>query len=601
MSGIVGIIASNQVERRPVLEKMVQALGSLAPYSSGTSVNKSLGLWGGWVSAAGAFSDGMPVWNEDKNVFLLFAGQEYTDSSELNQLRARGHQFNSGDASYLIHLYEEFGAECLSRLNGSFCGLIGDLRARKIILFNDRYGLNRVYFHESEDGFYFASEAKCLLKVLPGLRRLEVQSLGEFLSCGCVMQNRTLFENMKLLPPGSAWTFIAGQLTEKKTYFESREWEEQPELEPSAYYQELKTAWQRLLPRYFRGDAAIGLSMTGGVDSRMILGWAPRQGGQLACYTFGGKFRDCADVRISQQLARLCGQTHEVLPLGDEFLKRFSGLAEKAVHISDGACDVTGAIDLYVQERAREIAPVRITGTNGGEILRRLVAFKPAFDGCELFASEVVRSVEAARQTYTEELKAHPLSFTAFKQAPWFMGSKFVLERTMVELRMPYFDNDLVRLAYRTPKELVNDNEISLRLAGEGNPVLANVGTDRNQGQGKAKHLFQEFTYKAEYAYDYGMPQWLAKIDRVLAPLQLERLFLGRHKIAHFRVFYRDELAGYVKAMLLDSRTLQRPYLDRRAVENAVVKHLEGRGNYTRQIHKLLTLELIMRELVERN
>jgi len=97
------------------------------------------------------------------------------------------------------------------------------------------------------------------------------------------------------------------------------------------------------------------------------------------------------------------------------------------------------------------------------------------------------------------------------------------------------------------------------------------------------------------------MPQWLAKIDRVLAPLQLEKLFLGRHKIAHFRVFYRDELAGYVKEMLLDSRTLQRPCLDRSKVENMVMQHLEGRGNYTRQIHKLLTLELITRELLERN
>jgi asparagine synthase (glutamine-hydrolysing) len=601
MSGIVGIIARNRAEHRPVLEKMVQALGSVAPYTCGTSVNESLELCAGWASAAGAFSDGMPVWNEKKNVFLLFSGQEYSDNSELNNLRARGHHFNSGDASYLIHMYEELGAGFLQNLNGGFCGLLGDLRTQKIILFNDRYGLNRVYFHQSERGFYFASQAKCLLKVLPELRRLELDSLGEFLSCGCVLQNRTLFEKMMLLPPGSAWTFTGGQLTEKTTYFDGRPWEEQPELEPGAYYEELKTAWQRLLPRYFRGDAPIALSMTGGVDSRMILGWALRTAGQLPCYTFGGRYRDCADVKISQQLARLCGQKHEVLPIGDEFLSHFPGLAEKAVYLSDGACDVTGAIDLYVQERARRIAPVRVTGTNGGEILRRLVAFKPALDVCEMFAPEVARSVEAAQATYARELEGHPLSFTAFKQAPWFMGSKFVLERTMLELRMPYFDNDLVRLAYRAPKELLDDNQISLRLAGEGNPVLANVGTDRNQGQGKARHLFQEFTYKAEYAYDYGMPQWLAKIDRVLAPLQLEKLFLGRHKIAHFRVFYRDELAGYVKEMLLDSRTLQRPCLDRSKVENMVMQHLEGRGNYTRQIHKLLTLELITRELLERN
>ena len=64
---------------------------------------------------------------------------------------------------------------------------------------------------------------------------------------------------------------------------------------------------------------------------------------------------------------------------------------------------------------------------------------------------------------------------------------------------------------------------------------------------GKLRHLYQEFTVKSEYAYDYGMPQWLAGIDHVLAPLHLERLFLGRHKFYHFRVWYRDKLSQYVK------------------------------------------------------
>ncbi len=79
-----------------------------------------------------------------------------------------------------------------------------------------------------------------------------------------------------------------------------------------------------------------------------------------------------------------------------------------------------------------------------------------------------------------------------------------------------------------------------------------------------------EFTFKAEYAYDYGMPQWVARIDHLLSPLELERLFLGRHKFNHFRVWYRDALSEYVRGMLLDSRSLSRPYLDRNGVEAIV-------------------------------
>jgi asparagine synthase (glutamine-hydrolysing) len=91
------------------------------------------------------------------------------------------------------------------------------------------------------------------------------------------------------------------------------------------------------------------------------------------------------------------------------------------------------------------------------------------------------------------------------------------------------------------------------------------------------------------------MPQWLARIDHLLAPLHLERLFLGRHKFYHFRVWYRDVLAHYVREMLLDSRTLSRPYLQRSMVEKVVEGHLRGDRNYTIAIHKMLTLELVHR------
>jgi len=105
----------------------------------------------------------------------------------------------------------------------------------------------------------------------------------------------------------------------------------------------------------------------------------------------------------------------------------------------------------------------------------------------------------------------------------------------------------------------------------------------------------QEFTFKAEYAYDYGMPQWLARVDHLFSPLHLEKLFLGRHKLCHYRVWYRDALAGYVREILLDERTLCRPYLERKGVEAIVNGHTEDGLNYTSAIHKLLSLELLQR------
>ncbi len=91
------------------------------------------------------------------------------------------------------------------------------------------------------------------------------------------------------------------------------------------------------------------------------------------------------------------------------------------------------------------------------------------------------------------------------------------------------------------------------------------------------------------------MPQWVAQIDHFLDPLHLERIFLGRHKYYHFRLWYRDVLSRYVREMLLDPLTLSRPYLDRNTLEAVVRGHLNGDRNYTKEIHKVLSLDLMHR------
>ena len=111
------------------------------------------------------------------------------------------------------------GYEFLEKLNGWFSGVLVDLREQKLVLFNDRYGVNRIYYHENADGFYFSSEAKALLKILPDTRQLNPRSLGEVLCCEAVLQNRSLFSGISLLPEGSAWVFSWGQPVKKKAYF----------------------------------------------------------------------------------------------------------------------------------------------------------------------------------------------------------------------------------------------------------------------------------------------------------------------------------------------------------------------------------------------
>jgi asparagine synthase (glutamine-hydrolysing) len=204
------------------------------------------------------------------------------------------------------------------------------------------------------------------------------------------------------------------------------------------------------------------------------------------------------------------------------------------------------------------------------------------------------------------------LSFAVFRQAPWHHYGLLALEQTQVSLRSPYLDNDLVRTVFRAPDSAIVKGDVfedkdddRVRLIGEGNATLRRIRTDRallgHSGRlsNAASRGCLEFTFKAEYAYDYGMPQWLARIDHAFSRFHLERFFLGKHKFIHFRIWYRDFLAEYVREMLLDSRSLSRPYLERKGIEAMVQGHLKGNRNYTTAIHKVLTLELVHRLFVD--
>lgn len=606
MPGIVGCVT-----RRPracveaEVRRMTESLLHERFYVAGTWAEESLGVYLGWVAQEGSSCDGMPLRNERGEVVLAFSGEEFPEPGTAQRLKAQGHDLDVEGPSYLVHLYED-DPSFPAGLNGRFHGLLTDRERGTTVLFNDRYGMHRIYYHESNDAFYFAAEAKAIVALRPELRRMDPRGLGEFVACGAVLENRTLFEGVHVLPPASAWVFRDGSLERRSSYFQPADWEDQETLDPESYYTELREVFTRCLPRYFNGHQHIAMSLTGGLDTRMILASQKPDPGALPCYTFGSMFRENQDVQVARRVAKICEQPHQVITAGKEFLAQFPRYAERTVYLSDGCVDTGRAPDLYLNEIAREIGPVRMTGNYGGEVLRGVRAFKPVEPVAGLFCPELNVHVHQAAQTYAGVLRGHPVSFAAFKQAPWYHYGILALEQTQVTMRSPFLDNDFVRTVFRAPASALASNDVSLRMIADGNRALLRIPTDRghagDRGRvvGAASRGFLEFLFKAEYACDMGMPQWLARLDHALSPFRLEHLFLGRHKVFHFRVWYRDALAGYVQEMLLDPRSLGRPYVEGKGLEAVIRRHLKGDRNYTTEIHKVLTLEILQRLFLER-
>jgi asparagine synthase (glutamine-hydrolysing) len=585
---------------------MVEVMRREPFYSAGSLQEPRLGLGCGWVVHKQSFCDCNPIWNETRDICAIVFGEDFNDPSEIDQLRHKGHVFGEADASYIVHWYEELGPAFLRKLNGSTSGIVIDKRLRQAILFNDRYGLGRIYTHDTPDGFYFSSEAKSLLRILPAVRAIDPTGLAEFCSCGCALANRTLFRGIAIMPPAAQWTFLNGQLTRRETYFDRREWENRPQLSASEFTDRLGDVFPRLLPTYLRGAQSIGMSLTGGIDGRMIMACASAEPKALPCYTFGSDYRDCADVVLARRVAELCGQKHETINVGEKFIDQFAALADQSIYFSDGAMDVTGSVELYCNRIAREIAPVRLTGNYGSEILRRNVAFRPTPLSHRLFSPEFRRLGVEAEGVYREESNVNRLSFIAFKQVSWHHYSRLSIEQSQLSMRTPYLDNSLVALAYQAPSLREANREAMLKVIADQNKSLARIPTDRGLLYHpkliitRLNNLYQELSFRAEYVYDYGMPPWLAIIDNALRALQIERLFLGRHKFYHFRVWYRDKLSRYLKDILLDRRTKSRDYLLGSSLESLVREHVAGARNHTTELHRAISIELIYRQLIER-
>ena len=605
MPGIAGVISKQSTgnEARE-LNLMLHCMMHEPFYNSCTYINHQLGFYTGCVSIEGSFSECMPIYNEKRDLVLLFTGECFEEAKVVDHLRTLGHEFNPRDASYLIHLYEAEGEAFFKILNGWFSGIILDCQKQKAMLFNDRYGLQRIYYHEDDNSFFFSSEAKSLLKILPFLRAVDLDSLGEYFTFDCVLGNRTFFSNVFRLPGGSVWSFINGNV-KKNRYFEPSSWENRSILEKDSFFEELIGTFKRILPLYLSGKS-LGMSLTGGLDTRMILSCIDPGAGELPCYTFGGMYRDSFDVRIARQVAKACLQTHQTLRVDEKFLSVFPSYAEKTVFVTDGLVDVRKSHEIYLNKLARQIAPIRITGKFGSQVMRGVSLLRDRSIDDQLFNQDFKEYIKKAKATFSDISEGNKLSFVLFKEIPWSWAGILAAELSQLTIRSPYLDNELIGLLYQAPGGVLEDSELQLRAISETNPRLLSIRTDMGLGGSsspfisKVVQLGYQFINNADKLYNWEkMPHWLSRLDCLFSPIHAERLVLGFDQFCHHRIWFQDQLSHYLREMLLDNRTLERPYWNRRFIQKIVYDHTSGRCNYFAEITKILTVELIHRLLLE--
>lgn len=602
MPGIAGIISDRPVaDCERLVRSMVRSMQHEPFYRSGTHFVPELGVYTGWTAHENSFPADQVFFNEQRDVTLIFSGECFVDQEVQSTLKEKRHDLEETN-NWLVHLYEEAGEQFVEKLNGLFSGLLIDQRQKKAFLFNDRYGSERIYWHQTKDATYFASEAKALLSVLPELRELDEHGVAQFLAFGCTLGERTLFRRVQMLPGASLWTFGKGTCR-KRRYFSPETWESQPVLSSEAFTANFEETFKRVLPRYFESQSTIGISLTGGLDSRMIMACRPDSVRDVVCYTFSGQTGETFDDRVAAGVAKTCGLEHRLLRIGPDFFSNFGSHVDRTVYVTDGCFGATGAHETYFNQKVRQLAPIRLTGNYGSEVLRGVSTFKGLKLSPGLLDSEFRSALNSAADSLASGT-THPITFAAFREIPLNLFGSLAASRSQVTFRTPYLDNEIVALAYQAPEVLRKSPLPAWHLINANNALLGRISTDRRPSPDSPRlvavlrRAFSEATFKLDYLNNEGWPNWLAPFDSIFTRVTSSLGILGLHKYLHYRRWFQRELGDYLQDTITEAQNRQTSFWDPDFLKRMVEAHISGRKNYVHEINAVLTLEAIERLLL---
>lgn len=313
------------------------------------------------LSADGA----QPIGNEDGTVWLTFNGEIYNYRELREQLQRLGHRFASlTDSEAIVHAWEEWGAECVTRLRGIFAFGLWDQRARTLFLARDPLGVKPLYYARYGDRLTFASQPKAILADPDYPREIDPQGLRDFLSFGYVPHARCAFAGMAKLPAGHTAT-LRGDALRLSCYWRI---DDRPDLDdPAEALSRLGEGLADAVRSQLVSDVPIGCFLSGGIDSSLLVALARPHLGELRSFTIGFEEASCDERDYARLVAAHFGtRHHEGLALERDLSGRLCELQE----YFDEPFDPNGPLPFFeVARLARRHDTVVALGGDGADEL----------------------------------------------------------------------------------------------------------------------------------------------------------------------------------------------------------------------------------------
>lgn len=455
MCGIAGKL--NLDGQTPVdpglIQRMTDIIAHRGPDGSGQHVSGSIGLGHRRLAIIDLRPAGaQPMCNEDQTVWIIFNGEIYNYLELRQELLAKGHRFTSTtDTEVIVHLYEEYGVDCLSRLRGMFAFAIWDEHKKCLFLARDRVGIKPLYYVNTGKAFLFASEIKSLLVDPAVCREVNLRAIDRFLTYYYLPGNETLFKDVYKLEPGHYITISNGRIVDREywdlSFQTSKHW---------TNIADAVAALQELLSRTIKdhmiSDVPVGVLLSGGVDSTGVLRYAAEHSdGPINTFTVGFSGASFADERVYAKVAADKFRTiHHDLTLTAQDFRDF--LPKYVWHMEEPVCEPPAISLYYVSRLARQSSvKVLLSGEGGDEafagypkyrnllVLERL---KTAFGPAKGLLSAALKTVELI----TGKENRHYRNCINSRMQDYYYGLAATPETPFNRLKGSLYKNDFAAL-----------------------------------------------------------------------------------------------------------------------------------------------------------
>jgi asparagine synthase (glutamine-hydrolysing) len=353
--------------RRPDVQAMTQSIAHRGPDDEGYHFDGPLGFGFRRLSIIDLAGGHQPMSDREESVWIVFNGEIYNFQELRRELKNHGHVFQTNsDTEVIIHGYKQWGDEVLNRLNGMFGLAIWDVREKRLVLARDAFGIKLLYYRIAGGSLYFGSEMRAIRATMPDKAEIDPNSLNLFLRYRFTPSPFTILKDFHKLAPGTKLVAQNGSYTVSRWY-QSAPTPFAPTKSAEEAKEELLALYKQAVRRQLISDVPVGLLLSGGIDSGLLLGLMNLSGSAWPTYTvgYGSSYAD-DELADGAETARILGSNHTSVRITRAI---FEQALPKIVAALEEPIAASSIVPMYfVCERARQDVKVALVGQGPDEL-----------------------------------------------------------------------------------------------------------------------------------------------------------------------------------------------------------------------------------------